>query len=246
MKNFLIEVDEETRELNLDFCYTVYNQIKFYNWYNKDKIDYYFLTLSELNSNLDKKYLEYTPIGSIEFIHTFMTFNNIKIPNAINIPKELNKKDYLWRDVYYGTKKDILTYPIFIKPKNQLKLFTGGSISSKSNLELLLPEIKDDTELILSESIDIKSEYRAFIFKNELVGLQHYLGDFKIFPDINVIENMIKDYKSAPIAYTLDIGIYDNKTILIEVHNFYSVGLYGFSRNMLLNMFSDFFMTLKK
>jgi hypothetical protein len=42
---------------------------------------------------------------------------------------------------------------------------------------------------------------------------------------------MIKAYKSAPIAYTLDIGITDYDTIVIECHDFFSCGLYGFANH---------------
>ena len=46
---------------------------------------------------------------------------------------------------------------------------------------------------------------------------------------------MIKNYTTSPKAYTLDIGV--NKkdgTFVIEVHNFFSCGLYGFSDHKLL------------
>ena len=43
---------------------------------------------------------------------------------------------------------------------------------------------------------------------------------------------MIDRYESigdAPIAYTLDVGINDKGTFVIEVHDFFSCGLYGFA-----------------
>lgn len=53
---------------------------------------------------------------------------------------------------------------------------------------------------------------------------------------------MIREYKSCPIAYTLDVGVNSNNTFIIEVHDFFSCGLYGFSDNKILPyMFSDWF-----
>lgn len=249
MKNFIIEIDIDNSELNNDFCYTIYNLIKFYNWYNNDKIEFKLITINDLDlngKNFSVDYSEYIPIGSIEFVHKYMNIYNIKIPNTINIPNELNKLKYIQRNTSYCYKSNINKFPIFIKPANELKLFTGGVVSTKSNLDLLFPEIKDNTILFVSDVIDIVSEYRCLVYNNELVGLQHYLGDFTIFPDIETINNMIIDYKNSPVAYTLDVGVYNGKTILIECHNFYSVGLYGFNRNILLNMFQDWFIENKK
>lgn len=40
---------------------------------------------------------------------------------------------------------------------------------------------------------------------------------------------MIEGFKEAPEAYTIDVGVTsDGNTVLIEVHDFFSCGLYGF------------------
>lgn len=53
---------------------------------------------------------------------------------------------------------------------------------------------------------------------------------------------MIKQYITAPIAYTLDVGISDGKTVVIEVHDFFSCGFYGFSDHTIIPfMFSRWF-----
>jgi hypothetical protein len=54
---------------------------------------------------------------------------------------------------------------------------------------------------------------------------------------------MIKKYKSAPIAYTLDVGVNDKDgTFIIEIHTFFSCGLYGFVNHAILpNMFYQCF-----
>jgi hypothetical protein len=67
------------------------------------------------------------------------------------------------------------------------------------------------------------------VYKDKLVGLNNYSGDFTIFPDVELIEEMIKKNHSTPVAYTLDVGINDKGTFIIEVHAFMSCGLYGFA-----------------
>ena len=51
------------------------------------------------------------------------------------------------------------------------------------------------------------------------------------------------NYINSPIAYTIDIGVdYNCNNYLIEVHNFYSVGLYGFfDYKMIPVMFNRWF-----
>ena len=82
-------------------------------------------------------------------------------------------------------------------------------------------------------------------FKNKLVGLQNYSGDFKLFPNVSTIDKMIDAYKSAPIAYTLDVGIDEYNTFVIECHRFISVGLYNFSDYRIIpQMFNSAFKEL--
>ena len=58
---------------------------------------------------------------------------------------------------------------------------------------------------------------------------------------------MIKDYKDSPLSYTLDVGINNNGTFIIEVHPFVSCGLYGFSDyRILCYMFENGFNYIKR
>ncbi|MNY01093.1 hypothetical protein D3C86_1336070 [compost metagenome] len=51
-----------------------------------------------------------------------------------------------------------------------------------------------------------------------------------MFPDVKLINDMISTYNDCPPAYTLDIGMNEDiGSFIIEVHNFYSCGLYGFN-----------------
>lgn len=112
--------------------------------------------------------------------------------------------------------------PLFFKSASQYKKFTDIVYQKDIN------NMPDD-EYLVSSVVDIQSEWRAFIFNNKLVGLNNYAGDFTIFPNIDLIKEMIREYKNSPKAYTLDVGINNSGTFIIEVHPFVSCGLYGFA-----------------
>jgi hypothetical protein len=63
--------------------------------------------------------------------------------------------------------------------------------------------------------------------------LQNYSGDFTMFPDVELVLSMIKDFDYQH-PYTLDVGINDKGTFVVECHDMFSTGLYGFSGYKLL------------
>ena len=93
----------------------------------------------------------------------------------------------------------------------------------------------------ISEYIDIVSEYRCFIYNDKIVGIQYYSGEFEVFPDVSRLYDFIEKYNydygegNAPQAYTLDILVdFEGNTYVMECHEFFSCGLYGFSDYMVL------------
>jgi hypothetical protein len=99
--------------------------------------------------------------------------------------------------------------------------------------------------------VNIVSEYRCFVHKNELVGIKHYSGDFNKFPDIFTIECMIqKYYDESPVSYTLDVGLIQvgkglYETILIEINDFWAIGGYGLDGRTYVRMLIDRFQQIK-
>jgi len=216
--NFLIQTMNS--EVVNDFSFTLIESIKYQRWYYNTDINY---TLSDTIIP-DNKYI---PIGDNEFVQKFIkeVYNRDVYPR--NIPVELF--GFAERTVINGTEKDIKGKK-FVKSNDKIKLFT---------------EITDTAppgNYQISDIIDIDSEWRSFVFKKKLVGLQNYCGDFTIFPNVDTINKMIDTYKISPSAYTLDVGISGGKTVIIEVHDFFSCGLYGFSDHRILpQMFSSWF-----
>lgn len=217
---FLIQTIDD--KIEHDFSFGLIQAIKYNNWYYNE------IKYSYCPANYTTKIVgfeDYIPIGSIEFVLEFYKiYYNIENIKPINIPKELKQYEFLKRNViHYSELEDTPYLPTgkcFVKSNDKIKGF-ADIIKYKE-----IPK----GDYLISGLIDIDSEWRAFIFNKELVGLQNYSGDFTLFPNIDLIYKMIDNYKNSPRSYTLDVGInYNNETFLIEAHQFFSCGLYGFA-----------------
>jgi hypothetical protein len=184
-------------------------------------------TLLNKSFNVDEDLI----IGSVQATEAYFRINNISIPKSLSYPKSLKK--YLGRDIVETTFGELdNNFPYFVKPSGQVKLFTGGVIESKTHLGYLetFDKCKADTKVFKSEVMEFVSEFRCFVLSGELKGIQYYLGDFTVFPDVNRIARMIASYNDCPSAYTLDVGVSnDGKTYLVEVNDMWAIGSYGFN-----------------
>jgi len=204
-----------------DFSFTLLKAIEFQSW-SGNEID--FILSDEISDKID--FNEYCPIGSVEFVcNWYAKFYN-KQPKPVNIPERLLGYEYTKRNCQYLNLpcKNISVERMFLKDTEKIKNPLNGEY--KSNRLDKLPSGR----YFASELINIDSEYRCFVYNNTLVGIQYYSGDFTIFPDMDFIKKTINDSISfAPPAYTLDVGISELGTFIIEMHDFFSCGLYGFS-----------------
>ena len=177
-------------------------------------------------------------VAFIEDTIKYFRYLGIEPPLSINIPEELMK--YSNRNIRYMTmgefKKDE-QIPVFVKPNRFAKEFVAGVIKNQSSKELFFNDITSDTPVLVSDVIDIVSEYRCYVIKGELKGIKWYIGDFRIFPDVSVIDSAIKDYKSSPIGYAIDFGVTkEGKTIVVECNDGWSLGNYGLNNTTYANM----------
>lgn len=202
-----------------DFTFAVVDIIKQINWLHGN--DTHTFTLAD---KLPDKLPDNTvPVGSLGFILDWASKMCAPTPQPINVPPELLKPQYLLREAFYGTEKDI-NKEMFVKDASRFKGFTGPTKQIEPG------------DYFISEIIDIKSEWRAFIYQKEVLGLRNYSGDPLLFPDISQIKDMVAAYTTAGEAYTLDVGITEFGTCVIEVHDFFSCGFYGFRDLKVPNM----------
>lgn len=227
-----------------DFSFTLLKSVEFRNWLkngNHIKIKYLNTIIDDSGNAVCsfefKPYHEkYVPVGSVEFVTAFLQHFYNLTPKPLNIPERLIGLPFTKREVHNGNHMDfenVMGGKYFVKSNDKIKGF-AEMIELKEPGMLPIPA----GNYQVSEYISIDSEWRAFVYKGKLVGLQNYCGDFTKFPNVSFIKYMIDVYSkdSAPIAYTLDIGLCDEHTyggdvgtFIIECHDFFSCGLYGFS-----------------
>lgn len=244
MKFLIQKINKEIRH---DFAFTLIDMIRFKNWLVKKPenkilfLDYDTESNSEQPIPFKDRHKEYVPIGSVEFVTEFLQHFYGLTPKPRNVPIELFK--FAKREIKNGTEKDLkkFTTKQFVKSNDKIKGFFDFIEPSydlpKGNYQF-------------SQHISIVSEWRGFVYENKLVGLQNYSGDFTTFPNVETIKAMMIAFaRNAPAAYTLDVGItqqYKNNrttiaTVPIEIHDFFSCGLYGFNQPILVNMFYRWF-----
>lgn len=176
-------------------------------------------------------------VGPIEDTKKYFEKLNVTIPEALNIPECLIP--FTGRYVLYTTMKGVregLTFPFFIKPQS-LKKFIPAVVENKKELDLFFNSVSDNEKVLVSGKVEFVSEYRCFINKGKIIGIKHYIGDYFVFPNIDIINKMVEIYenekntigeKIAPISYSLDVGITNTKeTLLVELTDAWSLDNYG-------------------
>lgn len=207
-------------EIKHDFSFALMESFNYHKQINDKEFKY---SLTDETTEA-----ECVPVGSVEFVSNYMQVYHYLEVKPINIPSELFR--FANRLVFNGTEKDVNS-DVFIKSMDKIKSIVGIHESApKGNYQI-------------SDIIDnIISEWRVFVFHKEIVGLKNYSGEFDVFPDMDTIRAMVDSYVSSPIAYTLDVAIINEGTVVIEVHDFFSCGLYGFDDYKVLPyMFSQSF-----
>jgi len=232
-----------------DFAFTLLEAIRYYKWLGthiKVKyLDYIEVTEPDDIYPIQFKPLHksYIPIGSVEFVTEFLGYFYGITPKPLNVPVELFP--FAYRQIFNGNESD-LKGKMFVKSNTKIKDICGIYYEGVCYVDGI-PSLPIGNYQF-SDVISIDTEWRAFVFKNKLVGLQNYCGEFTKFPNVKILKLMIDAYApTAPIAYTLDIGVNDGGTFVIECHQFFSCGLYSFRDMALLpRMFQSSFNELIK
>ena len=223
---FLIQkIDKEIRH---DFSFTLLESIRYHKWLQGDDAD---VQVKYLNCKANDGvwlfrpfHQHYVPVGSVEFVLSWMKCFGVSTPKPMNVPEELMIPSCVKRPILNGTHEDLNgNGKWFVKSNDKIKGISGFFNEN----EYEFPE----GNYQISDYIPILSEWRVFVYQGKMVGLQNYSGDFTVFPTVSEINYMISKFKSAPVAYTLDVGKNAYDTFVIECHDFFSCGLYGFAEH---------------
>lgn len=216
------------------------NILQTYAPYSCDKV------ISEKEMNMGNLDASVIPVGSVEFSEGVLWKETgvSSVMPPVQIPQILYRYTPKGYCVMSGNVllqnndlPDCGKY--FIKDISRLK-FWNNLLQEGSCRKDILP----DHVYSIAERTDFRSEYRVFVHSGEILAVQPYLGDPLAFPDpaaIRTMAGLISSDPSMPEAFTLDIGIEEEsgKTLIIEIHNFISCGLYGFCDREIVSMLTD-------
>lgn len=247
MIKFLLQTIEG--KVKHDFVFGLEQAIEYQNWRGNDMCCKY-CSLEDITHFYmsDEDLEDYVPVGTVQFVLAYIDRFILKrggfLIRPLNVPVAL--QSYAGRHLCDHVIDDESREGIYEHWKG--KIGEDGSMFVKSN-ERIKSKVNDfyyagdlldkdelpDGEYQISSRIDIISEYRCFVYNDRLVGIQYYSGDFTVFPDVRTIEYMLSEYRydygngNAPQAFTLDVAVTsEGKTVVMEVHEFFSCGLYGF------------------
>jgi len=170
---------------------------------------------------------EKIPIGSIEFVQNWLSKYEPGVRmKPIEVPQCLRREPFVKRRYEFVSYKEIRKHlPCFVKDVSVLKSFSQV-VYREEELDGLNPS----HQYLVSETADIKSEYRIYFIDGKIQNICNYDGDPTLFPDTDIIQRANLLYsmdEGYPKSYTMDIMISQYGTEIIEIHPFCAVGLYS-------------------
>jgi len=192
------------------------------------------------------------PVGTVEFVTQFFKEVGVTVLPR-NVPTSLYNKASRILGVF--TRQELETkfeggiggyLRLHYKDHTRIKGFRGIW-----NTMANTPPDGCALKLEMSIEVDFTTEWRIFVYKGNIEDIRNYAGDPFHIPSRSWVMDCIDAFKKeAPIAYTLDVGYCkpewssittDNRLLcsarykegweVVEVHDFFSCGLYGFNPN---------------
>jgi len=163
-------------------------------------------------------------VGSVEFMNAVFNRKNIK---NVRVPKNSNRisETITLKEAHKRVKNG---ETLFIKPFD-IKLFTGLILDGCQYS--CLENLPEDTKVMAYKPFEsvIKSEWRLYINRNNIIDSRNYSGDFKIPPNYEYALEIVKENLNIfPDAYTIDIGILENgENVVVEFNDMWAIGNYG-------------------
>ncbi len=155
----------------------------------------------------------------------------VRVPSHMTAPSCL--EPFLGRKCWRSTLGEIRrenAFPVFIKPYEDTKRFTGFVARGVADIEGI-PRLQgeealgDDYEVLAQEPVNFLSEWRVFVIRGKAAGTTLHSGDPLLFPNGQVIRQALGAYSMPPDGYSADFGVTDDgRTLLIEINEGYSLG----------------------
>jgi hypothetical protein len=191
--------------------------------------------------------------GSIGIVRKALYYLGCPQPENLDIPESLRK--YTNRKIWETTLGEVRkkNERVFIKPLACQKAFQGhifrGGIDTYYNrphVDYETREFKNNLPILAAEPVQWRGEWRTYVLKGEILGVRNYGGyNNSIRKHLKQIRQMVSEFKEAPAAYAMDVGLMEIPTgkphdpydytpkptvlSLVEVNEGFSLGNYGIS-----------------
>ncbi|MCP3926155.1 MAG: ATP-grasp domain-containing protein [Desulfobacterales bacterium] len=174
-------------------------------------------------------------VGDISCVSGALKQLKIDVPEPNSYPDSL--KVFLYRKVWDSTLSKLMfkidhggSDPVFAKPADSLKRFTG-QVFRNSNDFYFLHSVSKKTKIHCSEVVNWVSEYRVYVVNSEIREVSYYDGDESIKIDNEIVEKSISaldKVNESYAGYGIDFGVLDTgETALIEMNDGYGLGAYN-------------------
>ncbi len=165
--------------------------------------------------------------GWVSMVRRALVRLNVPEPHVDSLQEEL--LPFYGRHVYKTTLGEVrMKRGLFVKPATDHKAFTGLVLNDSLACLTQISPFPDEMGVVVSERVEFVTEYRLFVHKGVIVGAKNYRGDFTKIVDFDVAWACIRAFKTAPISYSLDLGLTDDgRTLVVEVNDAFSLGSYG-------------------
>lgn len=153
-----------------------------------------------------------------------------------NLKKFLGRK--IWKDTINSISVNEAKWSAgyFVKPTKS-KVFTGKIIKSVADL-VGCGNYSEDYEVLVSEPLNIRAEWRCFITYDEIIDVRPYgvlidknRKSYCYHYDPKVLMEMLeafKQWEDRPKACSMDICVTEEgRTLLVEFNDAYALGSYG-------------------
>lgn len=178
-------------------------------------------------------------VGYVDTLHTAFKMLKVDPPPTNDYPACL--QPFLHRRIWTSTIRELTAQlydghpPIFAKPLDHKKRFTGRVFTSHEDLRYL-EGASQNLPIWCSELVEWLSEYRVFVTRGEIVGIQSYAGDNKISLNMDVVSkaiHLLEDAGESTAAYAVDFGVMTNgQTAVVEWNDGFALGSYGLAKSL--------------
>lgn len=140
-------------------------------------------------------------------------------------------RSFLGRQIWTSTINTIAAqpeqWPVFVKPRDESKKFTGVLVRSPRDL-IGCGDPNTDTPVWCAAPVRFQREWRCFVRYGSILDVRPYKGDWRVSYDARVIEAAVAAWSDQPRGWALDIGVdAQGRTLVVEANDGFALGAYG-------------------